>query len=156
MLSSFGPFSAHHTDTRKITIGFYWAHLKYVLFLFSFRWTKLRSAMCPHTIFLEPLSECMLLGCLSAWAVNFLFRWDPISFFLIHVLLWFIMDWTLLHIVQVIIHTTCPVCCSLGYVAQQGSKYWTPRARKHLNRATLTGIWILDIWKLDNLVVIKV
>ena len=78
----------------------------FYLFLFSFRWTKLRSAMCPHTIFLEPLSECMLLGCLSAWAVNFLFRWDPISFFLIHVLLWFIMDWTLLHIVQVIIHTT--------------------------------------------------
>jgi ceramide glucosyltransferase len=64
------------------------------------RWTKLRSAMCPHTIFLEPLSECMLLGCLSAWAVFFLFRWDPISFFLIHVLIWFIMDWALLHIVQ--------------------------------------------------------
>ena len=57
--------------------------------------------MCPHTILLEPLSECMLLGILTAWAVNFLLRWDPISFFLVHVLLWFIMDWMLLHIVQV-------------------------------------------------------
>jgi ceramide glucosyltransferase len=64
------------------------------------RWTKLRSAMCPHTILLEPLSECMLLGCLTAWAVDFLFRWDPVTFFLVHVLLWFIMDWLLLLIVQ--------------------------------------------------------
>ena len=64
------------------------------------RWIKLRAAMCPHTILLEPLSECMLLGILTAWAVNFLLRWDPISFFLVHVLLWFIMDWMLLHIVQ--------------------------------------------------------
>ena len=51
-------------------------------FVSGFRWTKLRAAMCPHTILLEPLSECMLLGCVTAWAVNFLFRWDPIFFFL--------------------------------------------------------------------------
>lgn len=64
------------------------------------RWAKLRSAMVPLTILLEPFSECMVLGTLSSWAVFYLFRWDPLSFFLVHVLVWFLMDWTLLHIVQ--------------------------------------------------------
>ncbi len=57
--------------------------------------------MCPHLLLLEPLSECMFLGAATAWAVFFLFRWDPLSFFLVHVLVWFLMDWALLHIVQV-------------------------------------------------------
>ena len=56
--------------------------------------------MIPMTILLEPLTECMLLGLLSAWSVFYLFRWDPISFFLIHILVWFLMDWILIHIVQ--------------------------------------------------------
>ena len=56
--------------------------------------------MIPITILLEPMTECMLLGLLSAWAVFYLFYWDPISFFLIHVLVWFLMDWILIHIVQ--------------------------------------------------------
>ena len=70
------------------------------LFFFLFRWAKLRAAMIPITILLEPMTECMLLGLLSAWAVFYLFYWDPISFFLIHVLVWFLMDWILIHIVQ--------------------------------------------------------
>jgi len=64
------------------------------------RWTKLRNAMLPHVMFLEPLSECMVLGLASAWSVLYLFRWDPMAFFFIHILLWFIMDWILLIIVQ--------------------------------------------------------
>jgi ceramide glucosyltransferase len=57
--------------------------------------------MIPLTIFFEPISECMFLGIMAAWATSFLFRWDPIAVFLIHLLIWFIMDWALIHIVQV-------------------------------------------------------
>ena len=57
--------------------------------------------MLPHLIVLEPLSECVILGLMCAWAGYFLFRWDALSFFLIHVLLWFLLDWALIHVVQV-------------------------------------------------------
>jgi len=64
------------------------------------RWIKLRSAMVPHTILLEPLSECMLSGALAALAAHVLFRVDPICFYMVHILVWFICDWILIHIVQ--------------------------------------------------------
>ncbi len=64
--------------------------------------------MCPVLLLFEPVSECMLLGALSAWAASFLLRWDPLSFFLVHVLAWFLMDWALLHIVQVYERTRIP------------------------------------------------
>ena len=71
------------------------------LYLFVyFRWAKLRAAMLPVTMMFEPFTECIGLGLLSAWAMHYLFRWDPISFFLVHILLWFLMDWILIHIVQ--------------------------------------------------------
>ena len=38
------------------------------------RWTKLRFAMIPLTVFLEPFSECMLSGALAALASYLLFR----------------------------------------------------------------------------------
>merc|ERR1712038_2232867 len=64
------------------------------------RWIKLRSAMVPHTILLEPLSECMLSGGLAALSAYILFRCDPVCFWLVHILAWFICDWILIHIVQ--------------------------------------------------------
>ena len=65
------------------------------------RWVKLRKAMVPlWQSLLEPLSECILLGLLAAWSVFYLFRWDPLSFFLLHILIWFLMDWVLIHVVQ--------------------------------------------------------
>jgi len=64
------------------------------------RWIKLRSAMVPHTIILEPLSECMLSGALAAGSAYILFRVDPVCFYLVHILAWFICDWILIHIVQ--------------------------------------------------------
>ncbi|XP_065165538.1 ceramide glucosyltransferase [Atheta coriaria] len=64
------------------------------------RWAKLRMAMLPTIIFFEPLSECMLIGALAAWAVSVLFKWDSLCFYLIHILLWFMCDWLLLSIVQ--------------------------------------------------------
>ncbi|KDR09706.1 hypothetical protein L798_15636, partial [Zootermopsis nevadensis] len=64
------------------------------------RWAKLRVAMVPHTILLEPLSECMVIGACASWAVSFLFRWDPLVFYLVHILVWFLLDWILLSIIQ--------------------------------------------------------
>uniref|UniRef100_V5IDB2 Putative glct-1 n=1 Tax=Ixodes ricinus TaxID=34613 RepID=V5IDB2_IXORI len=56
--------------------------------------------MVPHTTALEPFSECMLLGMLVAWATSFLFQWDAFVVYLLHLLLWFLLDWMLLSIVQ--------------------------------------------------------
>lgn len=65
------------------------------------RWAKLRMAMVPHTILLEPMSECMIVGALASWSVNILFHWDPLPFYLVHILIWFLSDWILLSVVQV-------------------------------------------------------
>ena len=36
--------------------------------------------------------------------LNLLSRFDPVVFYLVHVLFWFLSDWVLIHIVQVLIH----------------------------------------------------
>lgn len=59
--------------------------------------------MVPHTILLEPLSECFVLGIFAAWSINFLFRIDPFAIYLFHVLVWFLLDYMLLNVIQVII-----------------------------------------------------
>ncbi|KAJ8955321.1 hypothetical protein NQ318_003414 [Aromia moschata] len=64
------------------------------------RWAKLRIAMLPLVIFFEPLTECMVIGAAAAWATSILFLWEPIAFYLIHILVWFLCDWILLCIVQ--------------------------------------------------------
>lgn len=64
------------------------------------RWIKLRSAMLPHTILLEPISECMLSGALASLAAHILFKIDPVPFYMVHILVWFMFDWILIHVVQ--------------------------------------------------------
>ncbi|KAJ8928527.1 hypothetical protein NQ314_018903 [Rhamnusium bicolor] len=64
------------------------------------RWAKLRVAMLPPVIILEPLTECMVIGACAAWASSLLFLWEPLAFYLIHILVWFLCDWILLSIVQ--------------------------------------------------------
>ncbi|XP_051167105.1 ceramide glucosyltransferase [Leptopilina boulardi] len=64
------------------------------------RWAKLRVAMLPLTIVLEPLSECLVLGACTSWAASVLFEWDSLVFYLVHILLWFMFDWTMLCVVQ--------------------------------------------------------
>lgn len=64
------------------------------------RWAKLRVAMIPMVIIFEPLSECMVIGALAAWAVSILFLWDSVTFYLVHILVWFLCDWILLITVQ--------------------------------------------------------
>lgn len=43
----------------------------------------------------------MIVGALASWAVNVLFHWDSLPFYLVHILVWFLSDWILLSIVQV-------------------------------------------------------
>lgn len=57
--------------------------------------------MLPLTIILEPLSESVILGALVSWAVSTLFFWSPLAFFFVHCLVWFLMDYILLLVVQV-------------------------------------------------------
>ena len=57
--------------------------------------------MVPHTILLEPLSECLVLGILAAWSISFLFWIDPFAIYLFHVLVWFLLDYMLLNVIQV-------------------------------------------------------
>ncbi|CAG0883730.1 unnamed protein product [Cyprideis torosa] len=76
------------------------------------RWTRLRTAMVPTTLFLEPMSECFPLGILGAISVVILFRWDPIIFLLLHCLAWFFLDYLL--ITSIIVSST-----SLGLLTRQ-------------------------------------
>ncbi|XP_026320997.1 ceramide glucosyltransferase [Hyposmocoma kahamanoa] len=64
------------------------------------RWARLRIAMVPTTALLEPLTECMPLGAGAAWAAGHLFNAEPLPFFLVHVLVWFLSDWLMLRSVQ--------------------------------------------------------
>ncbi|ESO97458.1 hypothetical protein LOTGIDRAFT_214304 [Lottia gigantea] len=64
------------------------------------RWAYMRYSMLPLFVFLEPLSECMIMGVAASWAVQFLFDFSPMGFFLLHVLLWFLLDYVLICVVQ--------------------------------------------------------
>ncbi|KAL4236872.1 hypothetical protein ACF0H5_005257 [Mactra antiquata] len=58
------------------------------------RWMKLRNAMVPTTVLFEPLSLCMPVGIITAWAVNYIFDISPLTFLLVHTLIWFLLDYT--------------------------------------------------------------
>lgn len=64
------------------------------------RWIKLRFAMVPHWTLLEPLSECILLGILESLAYNYIWAVNPYSFFAVHVLIWYLLDYQLLRTIQ--------------------------------------------------------
>lgn len=64
------------------------------------RWAKLRASLVPLTIVLEPVSECFLLGAIVSWAVSVIFHWSPLAFFFVHVLVWFLLDYVQLLVVQ--------------------------------------------------------
>lgn len=60
--------------------------------------------MIPHMVLLEPLSECFVLGAMASWAISFLTQIDPFAVYLFHILMWFLLDYSLLLIIQVIIY----------------------------------------------------
>lgn len=71
------------------------------------RWIKLRFAMVPQWTLLEPFSECMLLGLLGATAISFIWAINPVAVFILHVLMWFLLDYKLLCTIQ-----NGPLTCS--------------------------------------------
>ncbi|XP_022340706.1 ceramide glucosyltransferase-like [Crassostrea virginica] len=64
------------------------------------RWSQLRISLLPHLILFEPLSECMLMGVIASWAAEYIFGISSMGFFLMHVLVWFLFDYTLLTCVE--------------------------------------------------------
>lgn len=70
------------------------------------RWTKLRSSLLPLTIIMEPVSESLILGAIVSWAASTLFGWSPLAFFFVHCLVWFLLDYILLLVVQVLTVST--------------------------------------------------
>ncbi|GMT14756.1 hypothetical protein PFISCL1PPCAC_6053 [Pristionchus fissidentatus] len=59
------------------------------------RWTKLRFAMLPHIIVVEPLQDCFvncLLFSLSVWNLT---GWNPFIVMAIHLITWFSSDYSL-------------------------------------------------------------
>uniref|UniRef100_A0A0N5AF58 ceramide glucosyltransferase n=1 Tax=Syphacia muris TaxID=451379 RepID=A0A0N5AF58_9BILA len=67
------------------------------------RWIKLRVAMLPHTIILEPLQDCFLSGILGGCCLLVLLPVKPLFFvyyFLVHIAYWISCDYILIHLVQ--------------------------------------------------------
>ena len=64
----------HHDLSFPFIMSWYFKYFEVNKKLNISRWTKLRFAMIPLTVFLEPFSECMLSGALAALASYLLFR----------------------------------------------------------------------------------
>ncbi|XP_014665296.1 PREDICTED: ceramide glucosyltransferase-like [Priapulus caudatus] len=63
-------------------------------------WTKLRIAMLPLLIFFEPMSECVVMGIAGSLSIMHLFDWSFLVCYLVHVLIWFLLDYILLKTTQ--------------------------------------------------------
>ncbi|CAD5216389.1 unnamed protein product [Bursaphelenchus xylophilus] len=66
------------------------------------RWMKLRIAMLPHTIILEPAQECFMCCLLGSTALFYLTNsfYYVFSYAVLHMLYWIICDFILINIVQ--------------------------------------------------------
>ncbi|PAV82885.1 hypothetical protein WR25_21153 [Diploscapter pachys] len=64
------------------------------------RWVKLRIAMLPHIIIVEPIQDCFTCGVLASLATSYLFGWNPLVHFTLHIIYWFTSDWTLNRMMQ--------------------------------------------------------
>ncbi|KAJ3029477.1 UNVERIFIED_CONTAM: hypothetical protein HDU68_012057 [Siphonaria sp. JEL0065] len=56
------------------------------------RWTRMRKFMDIAAVMLEPFTECLLNGVVSSYAFSYFFGIPRLSFFVGHVLCWFLSD----------------------------------------------------------------
>ena len=56
------------------------------------RWIRVRLRMVLAATLIEPLTESLLLGWVTSWALHTLFDIPRVPFFVIHQLVWFFMD----------------------------------------------------------------
>ena len=65
------------------------------------RWGKLRASTVPLLVILEPISESIMQGIVISWVMEYFFGISAMAFFMLHLLVWFLFDYSLLNIVQV-------------------------------------------------------
>lgn len=64
------------------------------------RWIKLRIAMLPHIILVEPLQDCFPSGIIISLALKCVLGFNPTTVFALHVVFWFSMDYMLMNSIQ--------------------------------------------------------
>ena len=64
------------------------------------RWSKLRMRLSPLA-YIEPLQECLLSAVIAGLVTNYLFDWNALVIAACHILVWFILDYSMLRITQV-------------------------------------------------------
>jgi ceramide glucosyltransferase len=65
------------------------------------RWSKLRMRLSPLA-YIEPLQECFSSAAIAGIVTNYLFEWNALVIAACHILIWFIFDYFMLRITQVI------------------------------------------------------
>ena len=84
------------------------------------RWIRLRFVIVPVPTMLEPLTECMFMGCVFGLSVRYLFQVCFLTTFLVHLLLWFVADFVLFHQIgvsrkkELFVQFPVKVCCFNG------------------------------------------
>ena len=85
----------------------YTSHIIYVLVNMNHflscpcRWGRLRTTMMPWPGLLEPFTECLCLGVISALCSSYLFSVSVPLFLLLHTALWFCFDLLLIRTIEV-------------------------------------------------------
>ncbi|PIC22065.1 hypothetical protein B9Z55_026675 [Caenorhabditis nigoni] len=64
------------------------------------RWAKLRIAMMPQVILVEPLQDCFPAGIIMALSVHYLFDITVPMLFVIHFFFWLSMDYMIMRVMQ--------------------------------------------------------
>lgn len=64
------------------------------------RWVKLRIAMLPHIILVEPLQDCFPSGLIMSYSLNYLFGFNVMTILVLHTIYWITMDYSLMTSMQ--------------------------------------------------------
>ncbi|KAK6021578.1 hypothetical protein OSTOST_12748, partial [Ostertagia ostertagi] len=64
------------------------------------RWMQLRIAMLPHMMFVEPLQDCFMSGLIGCLCANHLLGLNPIAYYAVHCIAWFLCDYALNRSIQ--------------------------------------------------------